>query len=224
MLRAASGSANASIAYNGYYVVANAATTDTTLTFTGVNFGTAASGRIIAVYIAGGTPGSIDVSSVTIGGNSATKATSTGSASRHNALFYAVVDSGTSGSVVVTYTAQLGNVANRFLSCASIYDAGSTSPVAGFSLNDAVGVAPSRSVTLTPSANSVLFAGYSAGGIAAGTTSSWTNATEQTDYLDGNAIYTDATDSALPGTSRTITATGTDTLVNRPGLVVATWA
>lgn len=223
MLRAAS-AANASIAYNGYYIVANTATTDTTLTFTGVNFGTAASGRIVAVYMAGGTSATLDVNSVSIGGISATKAVSTGAALRYNAIFYAVVASGTSGNVIITYTNQLGNIADRFLGCASIYDANSTSPITGFSLDTGTNVAPSRSVTLTPSANSVLFAGYSAGGIAAGTTSSWTNATEQTDTLTGNSIYTDATDSALPETSRTITATGTDTLVNRPGLVVATWA
>ena len=215
--------ATASITYNAYSNFT--LPTGMTFTATAFNIGAAATGRIVAVYMGGGVGTSLTVSAVTIGGISATQATGF-SGFRFGYIWYAVVATGTTANIVVTYTNQ-STPSDIAISTASIYGAVSTTPVAGVSNNTSTGVTSSLSVTLTPAANSVLFAGYNAGGIAAGTASTWTNATKQTDTLgtiSTTSLYTDATATGLPNASRTITCVTTDAAVNRPGLVVATWA
>lgn len=87
--------------------------TGTTITYTSVAFGTANASRILAVGIWSKQTADTDtVSSVTIGGVSATqvsgaRASSTG----HNAvsdIWYAAVPTGTSGNIVVTWSASSG--------------------------------------------------------------------------------------------------------------------
>lgn len=211
-----------SITYNNDYRVAKGSTG---VTFTGVDFGTAASDRVVVVYIASGTATSINVTGVTIGGVSATLAASTTSFStfRFNVIYYASIPTGTSGTVVCTFSSSPGNTSVAYLSCASMYGLNLDTPITGFSFNDATGVSASRSVTLTPNANAVLFAGYSCGAYSTGNNPTWTNATEQSEVVDSNALYTDAIASELANSSITITCTNTDTSVNRPGLVVATF-
>jgi hypothetical protein len=216
-------SSSNSITYNNDYLVAKGSTT---VTFTGVDFGTESSDRVVAVYISSGTLNLGTVSGVTIGGISATLAVTanTTNSNRFNVIYYAEVPTGTSGTVVCTFSTSFGNSTLAYLSSVSMYGLSSTTPITGFSYDDATGRPPSRSVTLTPNANSVLFAGYSCGAFASGSTVTWTNATEQSEVIDGNVLYTDAIESGLANSSITITCTNTDTSVNRPALVVATWA
>ncbi len=192
-------------------------------TFTSVDIGTAATGRLVVVYIGGGLNSSGSVSSVTIAGNTATLAVQNATITlRHNSIWYATVDSGTTATIVVNFSVSVSNPV--FISVAAIYDASSTIPVTASS-QSGTNSSPDQSVTLTPQTNAVLYAGYSAGGVAAGTTASWTGATIALQYAGGSGGYiTTATDSGLSNTSRTVSATLTDSVVNRPGLVVATWA
>jgi hypothetical protein len=192
-------------------------------TFTSVDIGTAATGRLVVVYIGGGSSASGSVSSVTIAGNTATLAVKSATSEvRHNSIWYATVDSGTTATIVVNFSVSVSNPV--YISVAAIYDASSTTPVTASSQSSSVNVSPNQSVTLTPQTNAVLYAGYSAGAVATGTTASWTGATIALEYVAGVALITAATDSGLSNTSRTVSATLTDSVVNRPGLVVATWA
>jgi hypothetical protein len=208
------------ITYNNDYLQAKGSTT---VTFTSVDFGYDASDRVVAIYVSSGTLNSGTVSGVTIGGITATLAEQSTTDFRFNAIYYAEVPTGASGNVVVTFSTGFGNSTDAYLSCVSMYGLSSTTPIKGISQSTSTGVTPSRSVTLTPEDGAVLFAGYSAGAVADGSTSLWTNATEQTDLLNGTTAYTDAISSNLLNSSLTVSATNTDSTVNRPTLVVATW-
>ena len=217
-------SGNPTITYNNYYTI-NKVSASTTATFTSVDLGTAASNRVVAVYFGSGQANQGIITDVTIQGITATLAVRAASNNQPavNVIYYATVPTGTTGDVVVTYSTTWGVTSADYLSSVSMYDLASTTPITAATQNATDGVSPSLSVTLTPSANAVLFAAYRAGAVAAGSTSSWTNATEQTDVLVVNGGYTDATSSGLANSSLTVSATNTDTVVNRPALVVATW-
>jgi hypothetical protein len=218
-------SGNPTITYNNSYVVPAKLLSASSITFTSVALGTAASNRVVAVYFSTGSGNAGLVSSVTIQGITATlgvRATNSNSFS-NTVIYYATVPTGTTGDVVVTFSTTWGNTTAAYLGCVSMYDLASTTPITAFSFSASDGVSPTASATLTPSADAVLFAGWRAGAVAAGSTSSWTNATEQTDSLSGAVGNTDAISSGLANSSLTVTATNTDTAVNRPALVVATW-
>lgn len=217
-------SGNPTITYNNDYVI-NKVSASTTATFTSVALGTAATNRVVAVYFGSGQVNNGIVTDVTIQGITATlavRAIATNSPSV-NVIYYATVPTGTTGDVVVTYSTTWGATSIAYLSSVSMYDLSSTTPITASTQTAADGVSPSLSVTLTPSSGAVLFAAWRAGAVAAGSTSSWTNATEQTDLLSGGIANTDATSSGLANSSLTVSATNTDTAVNRPALVVATW-
>ena len=212
------------ITYNNYYTQAKVSTASS-VTFTSVALGTANANRLVAVNYSTGLNTQSVVSSVTIQGITATLAvrTTANNSPTVNVIYYAIVPTGTTGDVVVTHSNTFGNTATAYLSSVSIYDLASTTPITASIQTASDNVSPSLSVTLTPSAGAVLFAGYRAGAVVAGSTSSWTNATEQTDIMSGNGAFTDAISSGLSNSSLTVSATNTDATVNRPLLVVATW-
>ncbi len=85
-------------------------TTQTTYTYTGLNFGPANTKRVLACGFAGReTAGGVTISSVTIGGVSATLAPSSNTEDATNlligAFYYAAVPTGASGNVVVVFGA-----------------------------------------------------------------------------------------------------------------------
>jgi len=78
----------------------------TTYTFSSVNLGDAATDRVIIVGIGGTSGSSRSISSVTIGGVSATAAaTANISWAIVNSIWYAAVPSGTTGDIVITFSA-----------------------------------------------------------------------------------------------------------------------
>lgn len=210
--------------YNGY-VIYETGTAATSHTITSVPIGTAASDRVVAVYLATGVDTTTNITGVTINGVTATKAVDYGtSASRVAAIWYANVTSGTDVNVVVTLGAS--SKYNGVVASVSMYGLFNTAPnTTGFSFNNATSVTPSRSVDVGFPEGGIVFAGYSAGGENSGTTHSWTNMTEQFDAQSSSGAegYTAAYDASVTGGTTTVTATGTDTTVNRPGLVVAAW-
>lgn len=208
------------ITYNNYYLQAKVAASSS-ITFTAVDLGTATSDRLVAVYFSTGTSNSGQATAVTIQGISATQAvrSGTGNVNVTNVIWYATVPTGTTGDVVVTFSTTWGNTQNAFLSSVSMYDVASTTPITA----SATGNTSSLSGTLTPDADAVLFAAFRAASVASGSTTSWTNATEQTDLLDGTLAYTDAISSGLANSSLTVTATNTDAVVTAARLLVATW-
>lgn len=197
-----------------------------TITLTSVPIGTAATDRIVAVYLAtsASSGSSTRITSVTIAGITASLAVENSPLGiRSNSIWYAVVPSGTTANIVANHS--IADATNPlFLAVSAIYNTTSTTPITGTSSTQGTGVSPSLSVSITPSQGSVLFAGYSSAANAAGTTASWTNASEQSDQLSGAVMGTSATATGLNNSSITITATGTDSVVNNTIMAVATWA
>jgi len=83
----------------------SSSTAASTFTFTSVNLGTASASRLIVVHIASGGGGSnaSDITSVTVGGTSLSSAVKINTGEVWVAgIFYGLVTTGTSGSVVIT--------------------------------------------------------------------------------------------------------------------------
>lgn len=193
-------------------------------TLSNVSIGVPREGRLVALYISGGLSASTVVTSVTIAGVSATLAVQNSSQIRHNSIWYAQVSSGSTAQITIT----IGNTSsNQFaVTCVALYEMASSTPVTNVNFTAGTALAPSSSVTITPPAGGLFFAGYSAGAIAAGTTASWTNATEISDFItiSSTSIHTVAKDENLTATPVTISATCTDASVNNKCIIVASWS
>jgi len=87
-----------------YITAVGDAVNRTVYTFSSVSFGDASSGRVIVVNAGAGTSSARTISSVTIGGVTATQAAQAAMSESCNGTFYAVVSTGTSGDIVVTYS------------------------------------------------------------------------------------------------------------------------
>lgn len=78
---------------------------NTIFTFTDVSFGAPSAGRAVIIAVGGGKDVDVTISSVTVGGISATQAVYRGSTSgAWSSLWVAEVPTGTSGTVVVTWS------------------------------------------------------------------------------------------------------------------------
>lgn len=155
------------------------ATDNTTFTFNGVNFGTAAAGRYLIVAVSGrAVSNSPTITGITIGGVSATIAIQVRDVAGLNiqAIAIAAVPTGTSGTVVVTFDQTLTNC-----------------DIAMYSTSDVGSVTAFDTGSSTADPGNILL-DIPAGGIAlalaksdAGTgTCAWTNLTERYDQLDAN--------------------------------------
>lgn len=182
-------------------------TTATTYTVTAAALGTAATDRRIIVAIAGANS-TRTISSVTVGGVSATiNIQSTASADNNVvAIATALVPTGTTGDIVVTYS---GSQAAHQVGWWSA--TGLTSNVAIATGSNALADAgQSGTITLTSVAGG-FFIGV-AGSSGTGTTT-WTNATERYDF--SAARSSSGADALTTGTSIAVTATLASTNTNR---------
>ena len=188
-------------------------TTQTTYTFASQAIGTAASTRV--VIVCGGTRNSAQmISSMTIGGISATKAISAAGASSFNSaeIWYAVVPTGTTATISLT----LGSSAPRY--AISVYAANGL-------LNAGAPTATGSSTAATPSV-SISPPGFGVGvafvfGGQNGTTA-WTGFTEDVDQTVASQNYSSASATASSATSPPVTCAGTPSY-NDPIMVVATF-
>jgi len=173
-------------------------------TFSSQSFGTAASDRIIAVFISNEGPTNASISGVTIGGVAATRANSADggwdgfSASLWSCIWYAQVPTGTSGNVVVSWG---GGATRRGMQVAlwAIYNANPT-PYA-HNINPNNGTQTGRTTTLDIPAGGACITGYSVsatGGpptLASGATSRGGESNIGTD--DSSARWGDTTSETL---------------------------
>jgi hypothetical protein len=206
------------------YLQTAVSTTDaSTYTFSAQSFGTAASDRYIAIA-AGGRIGasSLTISSVTIGGVSATivkQQSSTGTSSGGTGttcvgIAIAAVPSGATGDVVVNFSA-------TSLRC--VCSMWRLANLASATAND------SQSSTASPSTAGVAIPldgaaiGMVAGGQNASPTVSWTNLTEQYDALTEAFCVSSASDLLTTAETRTITGTFSAAIFEPVG-VFASWA
>lgn len=223
--RGAGGGANPTKSYNGFTSALGTGTS--TFSVTGVSLGTAASDRIVAVYIHYPNGTISKISSVTIAGVSATLAVEVNASNqaRVAAIYYANITTGTSGTVSVVTNGTQSSAIRCIVASYSLYGLTSSTPTATqVSNNDVLNVSPTRSVTITPSSGGILIAGYNAGGYNPPASATWTNATEdfENEFQAGN-IATTASEANLTASSLTVTCTNTDTVVNRPNLILAAW-
>lgn len=181
----------------------SAGSTNNQTTYThNVSFGTADSDRWILVgYIAYGNNNETTISSVTIGGVSATilrQKFRTG-ASSVSALAIANVPTGTSGDIVVTNSAaKSGSRAYAY----RLVTTGTPSEYDGFSIQDA------ETSTLDISSNSVT---VGVGGTFNGTNHTWTNLTENEDSRIGSEAMQTTTASGTPSAQSSYSVTCDET-------------
>lgn len=184
------------------------ATDASSYTFSAVSLGTAATGRRIVVGVSGSKGGTVSVSSVTVGGNSATQLCtdegSGGGANQRTALYIITVDSGTSADIVVTYS---GTCARSGIGVWAVYDLQSSTPVATATSQV---VDPYTSGSLSHTAGGVgIYVAYTyySGGLPTHTA---TNATERYD------VDTEAGVLPHTGGDTTFSTTGSTTITVDP--------
>lgn len=180
----------------------------TTITHTGISFGAASSNRTLVAAIVG-RPTSVAatvISSVTIGGVSATQVSGAYIANGTNAhiadIWQAAVPSGTSGNVVVTYA----NATSR--SGIDLYSLNTNTTAATAAGGVVVDPGPSSiSKTIVVPAGGAAIAIYSDRSTSAVTATTWTNANLDNDALNIGGVGTvvSSASTSTPG-SVTITA------------------
>jgi hypothetical protein len=190
----------------------------TTYTFTTRAIGTAAANRVVVVSVSTerNTGTRTTVSSMTIGGISATLAVALSSVDEEMELWEAVVPTGTTATIVVTLAA-----ASVFCACGiwAVYGSGTTA------YNTA-----SHTGTLSLSASLNVPAGGVAIGASAvntGATWTWGGITENFDatHRSGNRNYSGASLAfAVAQTGLSITATASGGTTSTARLVVASWS
>lgn len=220
MLAANAEVATENLIYNGATFISGSGTS---LSVTGVNIGRAASDRMVVIMIRLTGSSSPSISSVTIGGVSASQATGNANGSvRRAGIYYANVPTGTTATVVINYAS---NNVGGLIASSSVYGLSSYIPYsANFSYSTSTAISPSRTVTLTFPAGGVVIAFYTAGQEAAGTTHTCNVLPEVDDINTGESGYLMAQMDLVTGGSTSVTVTGTDPTVNRPVLCVATWS
>lgn len=165
------------------------ATGGTTQTYSGVPLGDAASDRLVVIWVHMAIGGAADLTSATIAGISATKVLEVDGTNSCSAIIQAVVPSGTTGNVVVNWSA---SVARGGIGVWALYNLQSTTPH-DFDAPAGGGVA-TRSVSLDFAAGGIGIAGIGNNE----SPSTWTNATERFDLQGASngisgADYTAAT-------------------------------
>lgn len=196
----------------------------TTLSQT-MDFGVAAGNRIVVLMFSiGNVNTSSFISSVTIGGVSATKAGGAplfGSLA-HTEIWYATGVSGTSGNCVLTYGGGAGNSTQKqYLQTVALYGSLSSTNFSGGN-TEAANTSPTISNSLSVQSNDFVLGIWRAAAVDAGSNTTWTGLTEQTDFVN-TEMRAASTAYILPASSYTLnwSATSADTSVNYPRAVVA---
>lgn len=179
----------------------------TTYTFAGASIGTAAANRTILVGIA---HNAVDISTVTVGGSSASSVVTLGGANRRCSIWQVDLATGTTADIEITF-------ASGAQDC-------------GVDVWAAYGILSAANDTQTSTANPMSATlSIPAGGIAVGiatcfsgsATYTWANLTEDSDQVipaSGNISYTAASTASATAQSPTITCTPSGSADNRMAL------
>lgn len=148
-------------------------------TFTSVPIGTAAGDRIVVVGIASRENAARTISSVTIAGNTATNAVTANdpvAGAGIAALYYLAVPSGTTATIVVTFS---GGMRRCYINVWAVYG---SSGAPTHTASDTVFSASALNTTISCNANGAIL-GMAEALASSGTASwTWTNLTEQSDF------------------------------------------
>ena len=189
----------------------------TSYTFSSTSIGTASSDRLVVVVVEG-RQAVVDrtVSSVTIGGVSATIVSATNVSGRYpGCIAYLTVTSGTTADIVVTFSGSTGS------GCAiQVYTLTSLSSTTPVDSDQSGTVASPASVTLTTSSQGALIAGVGGNGGATGSIS-WTGPTEDYEVSPATGFRVGSASKDNTGTSETVTAT--ETVATQMRLMAVAW-
>lgn len=194
-------------------------------TFSACALGTASAGRRIIVGVSGrASSASAAVSSITVGGVSATKVIEALDSSFHNSagLWIADVPNGATGDVVVTF----GAVVQRAGICVWSMTGAASAVASDTDSNNttAANVAVITKTLTIPTRGGAI--GYSFGTFAGGTTASWTNLTEPSGFdeiLEASNNHTGASDNFAVGADTDLTVTWSTTSTTPAVAVFASW-
>jgi hypothetical protein len=171
----------------------------TTYTFTAQDIGAAAATRRVVVVVGASAGGAVTLSSATIGGVSATIHVNVNDFP-HISIISAQVPTGTTGDVVVTFSA---GVQDAGIGVYRMINEGSSSPFATAS----VSASTTPSVSIDVPTNGSLFAGSIVNSFFGANTFTWTGATERYDAVveTNNAYHSGASETGLSSqTGRTV--------------------
>lgn len=200
-----------------YITGTSSSSSATTFTFSSTSIGTASSDRLVVVVVEGRQAvADRTVSSVTIGGVTATIASGTNVPSKYpGCIAYLTVTSGTTADIVVTFSG------STFGGCGiQVYTLTSLSSTTPVDSDQSGMVASPASVTLTTSSQGALIAGVGGNGGATGSIS-WTGPTEDYEVSPGTGHRVSSASKDNTGTSETVTAT--ETVATQMRLMAVAW-
>ena len=190
------------------------ATNATAYTFSGAALGTAAANRKISVGVVGAVLGAPAVSTLTIGGVSASVVIAAEGTDATGEIWAADVPTGTTGDIVVTFASGSGRCC---LSVDAIYGAGTSAHATASS--GAATLSASLEIPNGGVATAIAFTG----GTSPARTHTWANLTEDfDDVIETDNAYTGAHDAFLVGSTPTITCTPSGAEPRRV-MVLASW-
>lgn len=185
------------------YVTERGSTSNaTTYTFSGTSIGAEAADRVVIVAAAGSSGSASSISSVKIGGVTASVAVTQASTSATGArigLYYLAVASGTTADIVVTFSGTMGH---GMIAVFAMTGHTSETPAA-------TGADGSGSTTFDPNCNVVTGDVLISASFSDGTPCAWTNSTEQSDATYESNLSTAKYTATSTETPRTITAVHT---------------
>ena len=174
----------------------------TTYTYASQNLGTASSDRVVVVAVSGRQSSARTITSVTIGGVSATEIGTRGSSQNPLGIWMAAVPTGTTGDVVATFSGAM------LRSTIILWAVTGGATLSGASSG-------TDTATVTGVTGGFIIAAANTTG--SGATFTWTNATERYDAVQESSLATSGADATTVG-STTITAT--PTIASTNGIVV----
>ena len=208
---------------NNYSFIWNGGTSQS---YSGISTGTASSDRfvVVGVYLGVGATAS-SIVGISIAGITATIIESTYVSGRNIAAAYALVPTGTSATVTVTTaTTVSGNYI--YLTSYSVFNAKQYGLFDSALTNYATNVDSLVSATVTTPPKSVVIGFYGVAAVASsGDTATWTGLNRDfTLYpFADTVVISSASIENTTGTDLTATVRVSDTLVNRPSLILSSW-
>jgi hypothetical protein len=200
-----------SVSYRNSY---NSATNLTTYTFNASDIGTANTSRLVVVQVHGqASTGTRSVNTLTIGGTGATGYQNTARL-YHNSLWALAVSTGTTASIVVTFS---GTMLNCLIAVYALYDLNSNIPVN----SQATTATNATTISLTTSAREK---GIVIGGItgAANATTTWTGVTERYDTTVESTVRSGG-ESVIATTNTSYSVQANTTVSGNLTLVAGSW-
>ena len=194
-----------------------------------MSIGTADPTRIVVVTISAGTSATQNLAGVFFNGNLGIRAVrNPGTNFRFEEIWYASIATGTTCNIIVQLgTYPWGGALTGGISSFSIYNAQNSNPIGNASVvNTGLGVHPTLFTNISiPAGPSVAIAGYGAGAVTAGSTSTWGNITKQSDniYTSDPSEYTSAASLFTSAQTANVVVTSSSSTVNRPQLSIAVW-